>query len=159
MNTNTNNWAMGVDTPNMCEAVQRIAFSYGYRWEGAKSESKMGQKIYRDHIKFLLFYPSTKTMQFTCLRPEAEKIVSKVVTSLEEAVLLFNNPPEDFLVVGNVKITSNGSVIVADAVGMSAELFDEVVEKRRNFLAGVKSSVKWNRKNVMKDIEKTYKDV
>lgn len=128
MNNRTNRWAVQV-TPKLSEAVQRIAFSYGYKWHAGPSGVRYTQ------YPFLIVHPDTKAFGFCEKDPvENQELVSRVVTTFEDVIDLFNNPPESPLVVEGTVILRNGDV-KPHALELAAEHFDKVVKARDELLA------------------------
>jgi hypothetical protein len=127
MNNRTNRWAVQV-TPKLSEAVQRIAFSYGYKWHAGPAEVRYTE------YPFLTFHPDTKTFGFVSENDIVKDHVSRVVTTFEDVIDLFNNPPESPLVMEGTVILRNGDV-KPHALVLAAEHFDKVVKARDELLA------------------------
>ena len=131
MNPNTSKWAAEVSTKNISEAVQRIAFSYGYRWPIGPVN---GEKVTQTQTRFLVFNPVDKSITYIHDRFTAEGYVSQIVSTFDQLVNLFTNPPANVLRVGSsIMVTKDGNVNVG-ALVLGADLFDKVVVERDIFL-------------------------
>ena len=132
MNTNMSRWAVEVGHENLSEAVQTIAFSYGYSW------FSWGDKtIGNTTAKFLIFNPETKAITYADFWYELEDTCNQVVTTFDGVMKLFKNPPTVDLVIGNFTITKSGDVTVCKGATRSvipSEDFDKVVNERAKFL-------------------------
>jgi hypothetical protein len=88
MNKRTNIWAVEVDNNKLSEAVQRIAFTYGYLWS-----SKKELEIRNTYFKYIYFNPTTKRI---CLKPNdlpMDDYVCKVVSTFVEIMDNLEFPP------------------------------------------------------------------
>jgi hypothetical protein len=131
MNPNTNKWAVEVATPNVSEAIQRIAFSYGYRWPVGPAE---GEMVSHTNARFLMFTPDGNTIQWANYRQDVEAYVNQIVATFDKVVDLFKNPPQNKLKVGaDILVSKNGDV-QAGVWTIHAELFDKLVAERAVFM-------------------------
>jgi hypothetical protein len=137
MNTNTNKWAVEVGNANLSEAIQTIAFSYGYVWAGSYRNEK---KVSQLSAKFLVFTPSTMTITYSDSRFEVELAVNQVVTSFDSVMNLFKSPPAVSVKVGSdITVNKTGDVSLKTFV-IPSGLFDQVVTAR-NTLLGKKNKL------------------
>lgn len=131
MNKNTNRWAVEVKNANLSEAIQTIAFSFGYKWIG-DSESKLEKAI---TVKYLVFNPDTHQITWSTHWESLD--VNEITSDLDRAMELFKNPPENEVKVGsNITVKMDGNVNVLGHV-ISGELFDKVVKQRDIILGKV----------------------
>ncbi len=89
MNKNTNKWAVNVDSENTSEAIQRLAFSYGYRWPEITS---LNESLYKD-APYLVFDPKYKLIQYCEDMEGVEKWAFVIYDELEDVIESFRNPP------------------------------------------------------------------
>lgn len=138
MNKNTNQWAVMVGNINVSEAVQRIAFSFGYEWLGS------GKAIYDTAGNQILYFnPDNK--RITCgldCRKLSNLDACKVCYTLEEAMETFKNPPQGVKMVeiGNVKIYNDGSLLVSDDYPLDSKVVDKIFETRIKLMGKEKSN-------------------
>lgn len=138
MNKNTNVWAALIGGPAESEAIQRIAFSFGYKWSNGLNCP------YALKFPILLFDADTKTIRHSDDKVSLDKTVCEVCVSLVQAMKLFlsppNNPKMKMKAVKTAKVFEDGSVLVGNSpvlYDFSSEDFEEVV-KQRNQLMGKK---------------------
>jgi hypothetical protein len=136
MNKEITKWAFTPSTPAVNKAVQTIAFRYGYNWLGASSKSTI---LYHTDVKVLYFNPDTKWITYS--KDIEEKDVSNVVSTLEEAVELFENPPviQSFKL-GPFTISKDGSVTMFNGCNEVKIDFDKLAACRSLFLSTGKIS-------------------
>lgn len=128
MNKNTNKWAVIIGSPNIGEAVQRIAFSFGYRWNFNSSIVHITA-----YGSALIFDPSSNQMLYN-LNLDGNT-VCKVCTTMEEVLDTFKNPPKAVksVVFGNSEIYDDGSVLIA-GTSMTVKEFDNLIDTRNAFI-------------------------
>jgi hypothetical protein len=128
MNKNTNKWAVEVGNANLSEAIQTIAFSYGYSWSGWGAKT-----VSNTTAKFLVFNPESKSIIFTNSRHEVEDSCNQVVTTFDAVMNLFKSPPQVSVRMGDWTIAKNGNVTLSD-IAIPADEFDRVVNKRNEVM-------------------------
>jgi hypothetical protein len=139
MNINTNKWAVSCVNPNFSEAVQRIAFSFGYDWLREKEHKPLNKTQ-----KYLIFDPSSKCITYCSEGDNFEQYVYKLVFSIYEVVEMFNSPESNVLNVHcDIQVRKDGSIGVK-GWGISSTLFDELVIKRDSFLGKLGKTEKKN---------------
>lgn len=132
MNNKTNAWAVTVDNPKFSEAVQRIAFSFGYNWGPFGNDTKPQYT----NATALCFYPNSKSIKYGTATDISSLDVCKVCNTLEEVVDNFNNPPFDNNI-GPLELYKDGSVLARQGnhfVAISKEYFDKAVVVRNELL-------------------------
>lgn len=128
MNNKTNTWAVIIKNPQHSEAVQRIAFSFGYKW-GVYGEDL----VYKD-AKMLFFSPNSKIITYGLTEKIHNMEYSKVCNTIEQVVETFMNPPENQQrIVENVVIYKDGSVDLVGEV-LTSSKFDKLIKVRDEFL-------------------------
>lgn len=127
MNKKTRQFAVQVSSPGHSEAVQRIAFSFGYGWP------MDGKNIIHTNAKFLVFDPEGMLIFWANLKSELMN-VEIVISTFEEVIKLFNNPPKSVLSVGNMNVWENGDVEFPFAGRLTSDGFDTVVREREKFI-------------------------
>jgi hypothetical protein len=132
MNNNTNAWAVTVDNPKFSEAIQRIAFSFGYNWGPFENDTKPQYT----GATALYFYPNSKSIKYGTATKLLMKDVCRVSNTLEEVIENFNNPPSDNIV-GPFELFKDGSVLARQgnhSVSIHKEQFDKAVVVRNELL-------------------------
>lgn len=134
MNNNTTRWAVKVQSPSISEAIQRIAFSFEYQWQG-----DIGKPVVKNtHSTHLVFDPTTKKVFFIVEFTNVENHVCKIVETISEAIELFKTPPTCNLQLGsNISVDKYGKVTFygyGTSRTISTAEFDNLVEKRNEFL-------------------------
>jgi hypothetical protein len=140
MINNTNAWAVTVDNPKFSEAIQRIAFSFGYKWSLLKEDNKPQYT----NATALYFYPNSKSILYGTATDISRKDVCRVSNTLEEVIENFNNPPSNSSI-GKFQFYKDGSVLVGQmgrSVSIHKEEFDEAVVARNKFLGREDNSKK-----------------
>jgi hypothetical protein len=137
-------WAVAVQNPAISEAVQRIAFSFGYGWSARPPGKDVVQYI---NSKWLVVTPHMKRIHHTQSDPTNFNGVIKVVNTISEVVELFKNPPKTTLSFNtNVVIHPTGQVsVLINAITsyvFESDKFDELVDKRSEFLGRNKDKKK-----------------
>jgi hypothetical protein len=131
MNNKTNTWATVVLNPTLSEAIQRIAFSFGYNWPlSGKLEPK-----YTD-ATVLYFNPNDKSLTYGFSTDGLQTEVCKVCNTLEGVIELLNNPPT-INKVGPLKLFKDGSALAlqgTNSVVISKDDFDKAVVVRNELL-------------------------
>lgn len=129
MNTNANRWAVKVKNSLMNEAIQHIAFGFGYSWGRTNSND-----ISWINASFLIFNPDLKIITWANNELDFSDTVYQIVSTYEDVVYLFNHPPMNSKKIGYFEFKKDGSVsILSDGV-FSKDVFDEVVAERAKFL-------------------------
>lgn len=128
MKSNTSKWAVEIGNEKISEAVQRIAFSYGYNWTGVDNRVQ-----YTDR-PFLVFDPDDKIITYSCNREHLKEKGYEIVLYIDKMVELFNNPPTADLKVGDFTIRKNGDIMLYNGVIVAGDKFDKVVNERAKFL-------------------------
>lgn len=128
MNNNTTTWAVEVGTSELSEAIQRIAFSFGYGWpDGAGVKYTFGQ--------YLIFNPELKLIHYSNNRSVVESCLCKIVITFDEIVKLFKEPPvKNWVHVDRTVITKNGDVKPIPSVTIDSAHFDKLVEARNKLM-------------------------
>lgn len=136
MNKNTNVWAAIVGGPSESEAIQRIAFTFGYKWDNGLDCP------YAVKYPALLFDADTKTISYSDDRNGLDDKVCQVCVSLVQAMNLFltppNNPKKKEKTVKTMRIFEDGSALVGNSpvlYDFSPADFEEAI-KIRNKLMG-----------------------
>jgi len=144
MNNKNNLWAVLVDDPKMCEAVQRIAFSFGYQWNFMGDVRK--QIRYLD-AKVLYFNPDNKRISYDIHRRDVPILAYKVCTTMQDVMDCFANPPsrknksESF---GGIEVFEDGTVVYGDKpckVKVESDVFDKIVETRNKLMGKENATV------------------
>lgn len=122
----------------MSEAVQRIAFTFGYKWA-----ANIGQKVYSVDSPVLYFNTQDKIIKHGMVARNAGHEAYKVCVTMDQLIDALKNPV-NVVQVGNVDVSSDGSVTVkgneASRHSMNSEEFEQVVEARNKLLG---KKVKW----------------
>jgi hypothetical protein len=135
MNTNSSKWAVEVGNANLSEAIQTIAFSYGYSWSGWGAKT-----VDNTTAKFLVFNPESKALTYGNYRYELEDTCSQVVTTFDAVMTLLKTPPTTTVKVGSdITVSKSGDVSVR-LWTVGSDLFDKVVTAR-NTLLGKKNKL------------------
>lgn len=142
MNKATNHWAVYAGTTQICEAIQRIAFSFGYRWNWDFDKNNV-----RSTPVHLIFNPDNKTITYTDLKNTVwlNNNVNIVVYSFDKVINFLKVPPvievPQVLKISNDTIEKNGDVIFnrfgQAPLKVSSDIFDKIVKDRSEFL-GIK---------------------
>jgi hypothetical protein len=138
MNTNTSKWAVeiGDGNANLSEAIQTIAFSYGFTWDGF-ARNNWGENVV-DHTlaRFLVFNPETKVITCRNFRKDVENECSQLVSKVEDVVNLFKSPPSVSVSVKvgtDITVNKTGDVYMKTFV-IGSELFEQIVSIRNKLL-------------------------
>jgi hypothetical protein len=147
MNNKTNKWTVFISSPNISEAIQLVAFSYGYSWEA------YGKKVSYTDKPYLVFDPDLKIIYYNENREYLKGVCCKIVENVQnvsEAVDLLKNPPvvaKDECKVGDFTIARNGDVSIFKGTTedvIEGETFDDLVVQRNKFLGrDVKPKVRY----------------
>jgi len=108
MNNKTNTWAAIVGSATLSEAVQRVAFSFGYKWPNGYRQGEIVATGY----PVLFFNPEDKTISFGFDRTVSDK-ACKVCTTFDQVMELFKNPPKVVKELEKFRL-SNGSILYKD---------------------------------------------
>ena len=132
MNNKTNTWAAQVGSREASEAIQRIAFSFGYNWADQTTST---QRVQLFDITVLFFHPEDKTITYGTSVSHAYLYACKVCRTIDDVINAFNNPPviKQKKTVGDTDIYHDGSVYFGHK-DQNAKEFDEVVKARNEFL-------------------------
>lgn len=121
-----------VGNSSMSEAVQRIAFTFGYKWAAS-----IGQKVYSADSPVLYFNTQEKVIKHGTIARNAGHEAYKVCVTMDQLIDALKNPV-NVVQVGNVEISSDGSVTVkgneASRHSMNSEEFERVVEARNKMM-------------------------
>jgi hypothetical protein len=131
MNTNTTKWAVEVGNERLSKAVQTIAFSFGYSWAGGV---QLPQFVIDRYLKF---DPEFKRIHSSDDRKSLETQVCKIVTSFDDVMKMFENPPKADLEIGDFTIAKDGTVMIYKGIGktvITSDEFDKVVAERNKYL-------------------------
>lgn len=128
MNTNTSKWAVEVGNANLSEAIQTIAFSYGYKWSDGRAEVQLTD------ARYLCFNPESKTITYSGWWTDVEDNCSQIVTSFDQVMNLFKNPPQANLKVGYDITVDKAGNVSSRGVVIGSSLFDQLVTERNKFL-------------------------
>lgn len=131
MNKRTNKFAVEVGSPNISEAVQRIAFSYGYNWIGS---GKVPNEVKYTDSKFLCFDSVHKSITWASNKFDLVSIMNQIVNTFEDAMVLFKNPPKVSAMVGTSEIFVNGDVKIGGIVTVDSEMWEKLVKERNAYL-------------------------
>jgi hypothetical protein len=135
MNNKTNTWAAFAGDVGTSEAIQRVAFSFGYNWPG----SAPGQ-VMNHSYPVLFFNPDSKLITHG-YKDAIDSNACKLCVSIAQLVELFKNPPkikETEVELNNCSVHKDGSVLFGKgnrSVAVSSRDMDEVI-KARNKLTG-----------------------
>ncbi len=152
MNTNTNKWGVEVGGPEISEAIQRIAFSFGYRW--AMDRNSLRNEVRNVNGQVLVFNPDEKEITFCASRQSADRYVCKMIRIISEVVEMFKTPPVE---AKEWQVSSNGHTVHKDgsvlfkntteSVAVSSPAMDEVINLRNKFIGKLeeKKEVKYVR--------------
>lgn len=137
MNNKTHLWAVRVSNTEFSEAVQRIAFSFGYHWAGEQD-----QVVKYTSEPVLCFDSVRKTIKYLTQLDNVQNYVCKVCFSLEDVIATFNSPPKVIKTekVGQFEIDEDGTVLFKGIYHFTSECFNNVIEVR-NKLMGKKQKL------------------
>lgn len=129
MNNKTSKWAFLPKSPVESETIQRIAFSFGYKWNIS------GNMISHVCERILCFNPSNKDITYSSSKQNVDDQVCLYCSSIEEALGYFKTPPKILSSKETSRgiVYSDGSVFVKGAALSSVE-FDDLVEARKSVL-------------------------
>ncbi len=116
-----------IKTPIESEMIQRIAFSFGFKWVQGQTPEYLTSP-------FLGFYPQDKSLVFC--GSESGMYDYQKVNSFDELMLRFNDLPEYKDMVDNghtIRIHSNGDVGII-GTGVILKNFDGIATIRKEFL-------------------------
>lgn len=105
------------------EAIQRIAFSFGYGWGGVK------QVVSYFEAPFLFFNPNQKIITYSFDKVFFENEVCVMCNTIEDVVRMFHYLSNS----GNYVVNLDGSVLY-DGKRITSEKFDELSEVRNIIL-------------------------
>lgn len=130
MNNKTNSWAAIVGTTALSEAVQRVAFTFGYQWKG------VGMNITGTSYPVLIFNPDDKTIGYSLDQRTIGNLVCKACVTFDQVMDLFKNPPKSKKMekVGSLEVYDDGSVFVESGVAITSDVFNKVVEIRNKLM-------------------------
>jgi len=130
MNNTTNVWAAVTGYAAASETVQRMAFTFGYSWSGAR------QVVMNTTAAALLFNPDNKTIEYALLRDTVEEKACKVCVTYDQVLETLKNPPKVVRMekVGAVEIWDDGSLLVDKQYPISADTFRLIVEARNKLM-------------------------
>lgn len=132
MNKKTNTWAALVGSETISEAIQRIAFSFGYEW------IQNGAQVSRKDAPVLCFNPNNKTITYEISRIGLEDKVCDICVSLDAVMNKFVMPPVPTEKrVGAATLFKDGSVYL-DACSIRSKDMDELIKARDEFLGRTK---------------------
>lgn len=143
MNKQTNKWAVRIGkNANMAEAIQRIAFTFGYLWSGGSNT------VFNPNSEFIMVDPTTKRISYSTnywLEQDVHDQVQEIVQTFDRVVQLFNTPPvievlsKPSLYSSLVTLEKNGNVKVS-GLTLYKSTFDAIVKERNAFI-GVETTV------------------
>lgn len=135
MNTKTNKWATLVGSPASSEALQRLAFSFGYKWPGYNSG-----EVANTSYPVLFFNPDLKTIGFAFDTKTAEDMACKLCVTLDQVIELFKTPPDvkkQWLDCNGNTVHKDGSVLFGSgprSVAVTSTEMEEVIEARNKLM-------------------------
>lgn len=125
-----NTWAAQVGSREVSEAIQRIAFSFGYNWAG---QNESNQSVQLFDIKVLYFHIEGKKITYGASAELTHLYASKVCKTIDDVINAFKNSPLSKKVIGDTEIYEDGTVVFGHTKQNAME-FDEVVKVRNEFL-------------------------
>lgn len=137
MNTKTNTWAALVGSPAISEVLQRLAFSFGYKWPGYTSV-----EVVNTSYPVLFFNPDRKTIGFAFDTKSVDLMACKLCVTLDQVVELLKTPPdmkEEWVkLCDGTTVYKDGSVLFGSGPRSAAVCSTEMEEviKARNKLMG-----------------------
>lgn len=133
-----NSWAFKVASPELSEAIQLVAFSYGYKWQGWQDQLEV---IFKD-CKYLIFNYKEKTITWTNCESTVLAYTDKTVTSFEDAIKLLQSPPTNFVRVKDFANICENGIIEFDypVKALTSNDINQINEARNKILN--KTSVK-----------------
>lgn len=136
MNNKTNSWAAIVGTNALSEAVQRVAFTFGYEWKWT------GKCIIATGYPVLIFNPNDKTIGYALGQQDVDNLVCKVCVTFDQVMDTFKNSPKVKKVeeVGCVKVHEDGSLLVEETYVIDGKDIDKIIDVR-NKLMGKKQKL------------------
>lgn len=123
-------WAVRCQDSKFNEAIQRIAFSFGYAW------NSINKTVQYSDARMLFFHPEDKVITYSY--DNNTGLASVVVNTVSEAMDLFVNPPSNLKKAAGMTLNKDGSVLVEKLGVYTKNEFDEVVETRKTFLGDAK---------------------
>lgn len=127
-NNKTTRWAVKVDNVYISEAIQRVAFSFGYYWSS-------GPVVSYTDANYLVFDAKTKLITFTYTIDTVKETISKIVNSLDNVIDMFKNPPQEKLEFRpEILVSRNGDVTFTLPLIMNNNTFDDLVNDRNKFI-------------------------
>lgn len=136
MNTKTNTWATLVGSLGISEAVQRVAFSFGYKWSGHKSG-----EVVNTNYPVLYFNPDLKTIDFGVDTKTVDENACKLCVMLDQVVELLKTPPDVkkrwVKLYNGTTVHKDGSVLFDSgtrSVAVSSTEMEEVIEARNELM-------------------------
>lgn len=129
MDKNTIRWAYHPVNYTQTEIFQRLAFSFGYKWRGKDDP----QEVLNRSSSYLVIDPVSKEITHNMDLQSTESYVSKIVDTLDEALELFNTPPENSCKVGDFATVYRNGDVTPFRKWSSAE-FDQVADARAKFI-------------------------
>ena len=130
MNKTTSVWAYRSETRSNAELIQRIAFSFGYKWSLSDTPSYL-------EARYFYFDPATKEITYGVDDGMVTERANRIAYTLKEAMELFKNPPEvepSSLKVGSITLFKDGTLRDGNGNLMKGEDFEKLVAERENFL-------------------------
>jgi hypothetical protein len=138
MNPKTNTWAALVGSLAISEAIQRVAFSFGYKWPGYNS----GEVVHTVY-PVLFFNPDLKTILFGFDTKTVDDKACKLCITFDQVIELFKTPPvvkkELWVKVcdGTTTVHKDGFVLFGSgprSVAVTSTEMEEVIEARNKLM-------------------------
>lgn len=137
MNTKTNTWATLVGSLAISEAIQRVAFSFGYKWPGHTEG-----EVVNTRYPVLFFNPDLKTIGFAFDTKDVDLMACKLCVTLDQVVQLLKTPPvvkkELWVKLCNgTTVHKDGSVLFGSgtrSVAVCSTEMEEVIETRNKLM-------------------------
>lgn len=138
-NSKSTEWAALVGSPAISEAVQRIAFTFGYRWITTHD------KVNHTDAPVLIFNSANKVISYESKSVGLSEKVCKVCVCLDEVIQTFQNPPTEVsesreTLENGTTVFSDGSVLFRkyklskETVALTSPDIDEMISVRNKLL-------------------------
>jgi hypothetical protein len=130
---NTNRLIFECADEIVSETIQRIAFSFGFRWGGTLK----GDEIQHLNYKYLIFDHSTQKKEITYITSYRNFITTGgcvTTNNISEAIKFFKNPPTNSIKVGVCEVLDTGVVRLNGATDLSTDTLDKLVEAKNKQL-------------------------
>lgn len=139
MNNKNNMWAMVVKNREMNEAIQRIAYSFKYKWRGSV-DSSINKECDIRFLNASVLYFSIEEKLITYSMDSNETYLNnnvfKVCYTIDGAVATFNNPPKIIKSekIGNAEVFPDGSILFNDWIVLTSDDVDNIIRVRNKLI-------------------------